>query len=199
MQHFGCDAPGPAQRHQFAVTVPAGRIDLHAKTLQHVESPYAHRADGRLRHLRYFECFFLLRAGVVRENRRGVDQISQLPGAGACSIVGEHSIRGSQSIEHVWKLAGEIAQHAGVLRALAGEQRGQLAGRWARAKSHSVGCAPRSFRRMLCQHRQRGIAQCRAIRLCRHHHHQAIPRRALELLPRRIGRAAEIEPRRIRF
>ena len=131
-ERLGVDPPGRVQRGQFAEAVAGGHVGANAEIGEDLEQSERDRADRRLGGPGVAERLLLPPSFVVREGRRGVNPIAQ-PGAGR----GRRRIGRFKGREHPGEPTGRVAEHADVLRALAGEQKGQPARRLALAEEHS--------------------------------------------------------------
>src|SRR6185503_9015650 len=111
----------------------------------------ADRAERGLRDVRCLERLFLRAAGLVRESRMRVDVVAKALRAASvgalCAafdmLAREHIVGFGQRLRHAGKLAGEVAQHPAILRALPGEQRAELAGLRAGSECNASGRGPR--------------------------------------------------------
>ena len=120
LQGLRIKAAGGAQGGQLPIAVACGGLRMHAKLLQDAQRPQAHGAQRRLRHLSRAQTLLLLRARGVVKDRVRINKITQ-----ARSILrpplAEDLVCQFQGLQHDRKLAGQIAEHAHVLGALAGE------------------------------------------------------------------------------
>src|SRR5206468_1115239 len=97
------------------------------------------RPDGRLGDVRGAQLLFLVSFRVRRECRLRIDEIAQSVRG---PVLGENAIRLGQHVEEAGELAGQVAEHAGVLRPLTGEEYAEFARRRTAAEEDAVGGMP---------------------------------------------------------
>ena len=152
MHRFGIDPTGGTERDQFTETVAGHGVGANAKV---IEYPPCRKADGTDRGLgdaRIVQGLFVGGAGWVGEDGDGVNLIAE-----ALAVFGraESCIGFGERVQKLWKLAGQIAEHADILRALTGEDDGEFTDGFAGAKVRAIGCCPGAAIGMAREHLQR--------------------------------------------
>ena len=134
------DLAGSAQGDELSVAVPGGHLWVDTESLENSVGAEAHGADGRLRDLSGPQRLLQRVPGVVVVDGLRVDRVAEP------LRVGVRPERGVGVLQHAVKLrelTREVAKHADVLCALAGEEDRERTGRPSGATGDPVSRRPR--------------------------------------------------------
>ena len=130
------------QRDQFPVAVPAHHVGPQTEALQHVEPTQTGSANRRLRNLRLLQLLGLTLRGLFVKRGMRVDVVAEALLIGTFVVRLEDRIGGVKDIQELRKLAGQIAHHAHILRALPREEHSQFADGFRTAEDGTLRGAP---------------------------------------------------------
>ena len=204
------EAAGGAESNEFAVAVASGGFGREAEVASDFQRAEAHGSESGLGDVGGFQGLLLGALGGVGEGGVREDEVAEARGGGGV-FAGEGVVRVGQGGEGGGELAGEVAEHPDVLRALAGEERGDFAASRTGAEGGAVGEGPVGFCWVFVERRERGVAEggegvergrdaCPTTitggRVFRQREEQAEVRVAAEGLARGVAALADFEPRK---
>ncbi len=115
VQSLGGNTPCTAKGGQLAVAVACRSIGLDAKGLCQCQRAHAHRTDGGLRDFSGLQCRLLGALRFLRECRMRINVIAEALHVRFRMLPGEDTVCLGDGFQHFGELAGQIAEHAGIL------------------------------------------------------------------------------------